>query len=161
MKNLSVLIFVFLFFACKNSIIFYNKSKIKNQIILLEFNRFEYEPYGILTKKLKPAPQFIEFHRDTFLINNDSTKLLCVKKNKLLKFLYEESEYKLSGQFILPNYRHIHSQHMFNVETYFTEKIVVKPFIKPVRNGEWVLTEKGVDKKIKYDIKIDESYLRK
>ena len=158
-KLLSIIVFVVLLSCQRHKLP--SESLMTSQIILIEFNRVDYEPFGVLTKKLAPSPKRISLGKDTFFLKNDSLELYCIRsKPDLMQFEYKEDNYKLSGEFILPGFYHIKKHLFFDVETYFTNKIVFEPYIQPIRSGEWIIRENGTQRKINYDIEIDDSQLK-
>ncbi|HMQ47529.1 MAG TPA: hypothetical protein PKA00_09045 [Saprospiraceae bacterium] len=161
MHKLPLIIILMVLFSCKGNKPLTESTKIKHQTILIEFNNLDYEPFGVLTKRFSPLPIHIKLGIDTFFLENDSLAFYCVKsESNLMTFEYQEENYKVNGEFILPDFYHIKKNIVFDIETYFTKRIVFEPYSQPIRNGEWVIIENKVQKKIDYNIEIDDSQLK-
>jgi hypothetical protein len=162
MKKIALFIALALFFGCKNNKLPPKSTQLKPHSILIEFNQFDYEPFGVLTKNINPFLQRLEYGRDTFSIQNDSFSLYFLRtKLDAASFEYKEDNYKVIGQFVLPNFYHLQSILKTDAETFITNTIKIKPYIQPIRSGEWIIEENGKTKKINYNIVIDESELKR
>lgn len=133
------------------------KSKNKPLKMILEFNDSRYTEFGIPAKYHSSTDHIIEMKKDTFSLKNDSFSIVLIldKKREKVSFNYNEENYFISGNFVLPEFNKIGYHISIDPVNVIADKVKAYFYKQPIRNGEWVFKENGTVTKEVYNISIE------
>jgi hypothetical protein len=77
-----------------------------------------------------------------------------------LYYIYRKEEYKVEGQFYIPNFSKIGYKRVINPETFIAETISFYNHKRPIRQDKWLYDNKGIIVTEEYNIIIDDSRVR-
>ena len=154
-------LFIFLLFFCscnKNKFLTKNNKGIE---VILDFNPSRISEFGVpLQRSVNQAKLHLNYGDTTVLDVSGVLKIWINKKLTKISFNYEGTQGYVSGTCIVPPFKEVKYQRVFDPDTYMITSLTPRYAYRLIRQGQWIVIRDGKREFWNYNIKINTNYLK-